>query len=150
MLFEQRIGFLYGLDDCLTYDTKPALLFTDTWTEYEKEISEYYSKSSSNMSRTVQSVFQSLSKNLAGNKIVSKTARYGDEFWRAHSNLAHLGFIEGYIACRSHDKNAPKWSKPSAYYVQQLNEMYNFDDHLGETAPEYEGSAASALERFHD
>jgi hypothetical protein len=147
---DERIGFLYALDDCLTYDVRPALWFDDTWTNYEQKITGYYASSSANRTTSVQHVLERFGKRPTATESAQGGERYGNEFWRAHSDLARRGFLEGYISCRSHYKNAPKWSKPLNYYLEKLNDMYNADDRHGENAPEYAGSVASALDKLRD
>ena len=147
---DERVGFLYALDDCLTYDEKPAMWFDDTWANYEKKISAYYASSSADRSASVEKVFERFGKTGAANRTMQQGERYGDEFWRAHSEIARRGFLEGYFSCRIRDKNAPKWSKPLDFYREKLNDLYNADDRNGENAPEYTGSVASALEKLKD
>jgi len=147
---EERIGFLYALDDCLTYDFKPPLRFDDTWINYEQKISHYYASAPANRDATVESVFRGFGKEAEPLKKASVGERYGNEFWRAHSESARRGFIEGYVSCRTGDKHAPKWSRPVEYYLQRLDDMYNGDDRHGEKAPEYTGSVASALEKLRE
>ena len=147
---DERIGFLYALDDCLTFDTKPARGFDDSWINYERKISRFYDASSSQLTTPIQSVFENFGKGGALAQKAHAKGRYGDEFWRSHNEIARKGFIEGYLSCRVHQKNAPKWSQPVAAYVQKLDDLYNADDRHGEDAPEYTGSVASALEKTAD
>jgi hypothetical protein len=146
---DERIGFLYALDDCLTYDVRPAWSFDDTWANYEEKITSYYAPST-NRSATVQRVFESFGKRASTTQVAKRGERYGDEFWRAHNDLSRRGFLEGYISCRIHRANEPQWSKPINYYLEKLNDMYNADDRHGENAPEYTGSVASALDKLRD
>ena len=147
---DEKTGFLYALDDCLTFDRKPRLIFDDTWINYEQQISSYYAASPSRRTTSVQYVFERFGKYARPSKGLESKARYGDEFWRAHSELARRGFIEGYTSCRAKGPNPLKWSKPTAYYLQKLDDLYNADDRHGEDAPEYTGSVASALEKDSD
>jgi hypothetical protein len=147
---DERTGFLYALDDCLTFDRKPGLLFDDTWITYGKKISSYYLTSSTQLTTPVQSVFEHFGKREGSRKILESKTRYGDEFWRSHNEFARRGFIEGFISCRVKEPNSPKWSKPIDYYLQSLDDLYNADDRHGEDAPEYAGSAASALMKNRD
>ena len=147
---DEQTGFLYALDDCLTFDRKPPLKFDDTWINYERKISSYYALSPSNRTTSVQHVFERFGGKEKSSKGLESMARYGSEFWRAHSAPARLGFIEGFISCRAKEPNPPKWSKPMDYYLQQLNDLYNVDDRHGEDSPEYAGSVASALEKNSD
>lgn len=143
----ERTGFLYALDDCLTFDRKPALLFDQTWAHYEYELTRYFSSSAANRAKPVIEVFRQF-----GKPATSKDngERYGGEFWRAHSDTARHGFVEGYFTCRADDSNVLKWSKPIDFYVQVLNDAYNVDDRKGENAVEYGGPIASVLERVKD
>jgi len=147
---DERIGFLYALDDCLTYDAKPALVFDDTWVNYEKKITEFYRSPSDRRATFVQTIFESFGKSASAHRSMQKSERYGDEFWRSHSELARRGFLDGYFSCRSRYENAPEWSKPLAFYLDSLDDMYNVDDRHGENAPEYTGSVASALDKLRD
>lgn len=145
---DERIGFLYALDDCLTYDEKPAMLFDDTWANYEKKISAYYASPSADQTASVQQVFKRFGKVQAANGIMRPTERYGDEFWRAHTDGVRRGFLEGYFSCRS--GSGARWTKTLDFYLERLNDLYNVDDRKGENAPEYTGSVASALEKLAD
>lgn len=145
---DERTGYLYALDDCLTFDAKPALGFDDSWFNYEQKITKYYDASPSNNMASVQSVFGRFGRRGALAREAHSKERYGDEFWRAHSEIARRGFIEGYISCRVQQVNAPKFSQPVTSYVQELDDLYNADDRHGENAAEYTGSIASALEKF--
>jgi len=144
----ERLGYLYGLDDCLTYDAKPSLLFNDTWIDYEGRITAFYTAKATNLSLSVFTVYRRFGKSETG--LAPKSARYGNEFWRAHSELARRGFLEGYLSCRSRYDKMPRWSKSVGYYLRSLDNMYNVDDRNGEKAPEYAGSVASALEKLKD
>lgn len=97
---DERTGFLYALDDCLAFDEKPALWFDDTWSHYEQEITQYYSFSVLRRGSSVESIFTRFGKKQPGIAASDASARYGDEFWRAHSESVHRGFVEGYFACR--------------------------------------------------
>lgn len=147
---DERIGFLYALDDCLTFDANPAIGFDDSWINYEKKISGYYDASSSRLSISIQSVFEDLGKRGPLVQVARSRERYGDEFWRANDEITRRGFVEGYLSCRTHQKGALKWSRSVAVYVQNLDDIYNADDRHGEDAPEYAGSIASALENIAD
>jgi hypothetical protein len=147
---DEQMGFLYALDDCLAFDRKPPLKFDATWINYQRKISSYYALSPSNLPTSVQHVFERFGGKAKSSKGPESMARYGDEFWRAHNELARRGFIEGFISCRAKEPNSPKWSKPMDYYLQQLDDLYNADDRHEEDAPEYTGSVASALEKNSD
>jgi len=146
---DERLGFLYALDDCLTYDARPVSWFDDTWANYEQQISDYY-RTPSHRTTSVQGVFERFGAKGKPTKHVESGARYGDEFWRSHNDTSRSGFIEGYISCRIIYENAPRWSRPVNYYLGKVNDMYNADDKHGENAAEYEGSVASALEKLRD
>ena len=145
---DERLGFLYALDDCLTYDRKPGLWFDDTWINYEKKVSAYYASSSADQTVSVNKVFEHFGKAPAAHGGIRQSERYGDEFWRAHSDTVRRGFLEGYFSCRS--GSASKWPKTLDFYLEHLNDLYNVDDRKGENAPEYTGSVASALEKLGD
>jgi len=147
---DEQTGFLYALDDCLTFDRKPPLRFDDSWINYEQKIGSYYALSPANMTTSVQGVFERFGKNAKASTGSESKARYGDEFWRAHNELARRGFIEGFTSCRAKEPNSPKWSKPTDYYLHLLDDLYNADDRHGENAPEYTGSVASALRDISD
>jgi hypothetical protein len=147
---DERVGFLYALDDCLTYDAVPHLRFDDTWTNYEKRITSYYASPSANTTASVQQVFERFAKKPIAAKRTKQGERYGDEFWRAHNVHARRGFLEGYISCRTRYKNSVKWSKPVSYYLEKLDDIYNVDDRHGENALENVDSVASALEKLQD
>jgi len=147
---DEKTGFLYALDDCLTFDRKPSLRFDDTWIHYEQRISSYYAFSLANRTISVQRVFERFGQSAESPKGSESKARYGDEFWRAHSELARRGFIEGFTSCRAKEPNPPKWSKPTDCYLHLLDDLYNADDLHGENAPEHTGSVANALKNVSD
>lgn len=147
---DERTGFLYALDDCLTIDKTNALRFDDTWDHYEREITQYYSVSAAHRASLVQSTFERFGKQLHAVAGGAASERYGDEFWRAHNEWVRRGFIEGYIQCRAKEHNGPKWSKDLTYYLHAIDDLYQVDDRHGENAPEYSGSVASALDKMKD
>lgn len=147
---EERVGFLYALDDCLTYDVKPAVWFDGTWAEYQRKITAFYSAAPGHRTTPVETVFTGLGKIPAKGKTSPAEERYGDEFWRAHPAPARRGFLEGYLSCRARAKSSVHWSKPLAYYLDKLDDVYNADDRHGEDVKEYPGSVASALMKLRD
>lgn len=143
---DERTGFLHALEDCLTFDAKPQLIFDGTWGDYEMLIGAYYD-SRADRSPPVQRVFEGFGKR-SGDLESSK--RYGNEFWRSHNEASRRGFVEGHFECEGHTGNSSMWTRELSYYVGRLNDAYNADDRHGEDAPEYTGSVASALHDLRD
>lgn len=147
---DEKIGFLYALDDCLTSDASPKLVFSDTWDNYLKLISQSYAEAPSNNVETVEQLFKNFGKKQTAANSAKINDRYGNEFWRAHNDLARIGFIKGYLSCRMQIAHSPKWSNSFDYYLQKMNDLYNADDRNGLDAQEYTKSVASALETLKD
>lgn len=146
----ERLGFLYALDDCLTYDRKPGLWFDDTWISYENKISAYYASPSADQTTLVNKVFEQFGKAAPTNGTIRRSERYGDEFWRSHNDAVRRGFLEGYFSCRRRYNKATKWSNTLDSYLERLNDLYNVDDRKGKNTPEYTGPVARALEKIED
>ena len=146
----ERLGFLAGLDDCLTYETKTGVKFTDSWASYERKINKYYQSRGANKPTAVQTVFFTfaIQRTFKPNEL---SDRYGDEWWRGESELSRTGFLEGYLSCTESNKDEKSnWSRPLGYYQQKIDDLYNVDDRHGEAAPEYSGTIASALQEMKD
>jgi len=143
---DEKIGFLYALEDCFTFDAKPGLDFDGTWVGDVDRINDFY-RSTGEGSKLVQDVFKRYGKTQTASP---REPMYGNEFWRAHKDEARRGFIEGYVSCRASIDHVLRWSKPALYYVSALNDLYNVDDRFGESGLEYSGAVASALEKLCD
>jgi hypothetical protein len=143
---DERRGFLAGYLDCYVDDQKHALAFDKSWAEYETAITHLYAAGTT---KPVPAVLVSFGK--PNRKALARPHEdFGDEWWRQDSHSARIGFVEGYIACRQTEERGPRWSRPTAFYVDKLNDMYNADDRHGLDAPEYSGSIASALLKLAD
>ena len=143
----ERLGFLYALDDCFSYDTQPKLVFRDTWQHDDERLSAYFGEGE-HRSILVQAAFLQFGQKASSSDSEADGERYGDEFWRSHDDGTRTGYIEGFISCQHTVKPARRWMKPVSFYVGELNRLYNADDHLGEDAPEYDGSVASAMNKL--
>jgi hypothetical protein len=146
----EKVGFLFALDDCLTDDAKPRLIFTDTWDNYVRKITDHYTSTPALRVTPVQQVFKRFGAKRTPTNSKALGERSGPEFWRSGPESARRGFLEGYISCRSQLPGSPKWSKPISDYLNQLNDLYNVDDRHGERASEYSGSVVSALVQLQD
>ena len=144
---DERSGFLSGLHDCLTYGPQSKGSFPDVWQNYPKRVTSYYVDG--DKSKSVMSVFEGFA---APHRRKSRASEnpYGDVFWRSHRDAARSGFVEGFINCKSATRSNIHWSKPTSYYLNRLNQLYNADDRLGENAKEYAGSIDSAMEQNAD
>lgn len=144
---DERVGILYAMDDCLTFDASPQLLFDGKWADYERKVSSAYQSGKVPQSTLVVDVFRKFGKNVGHDSLPKNSERYGDEFWRSHNDPARRGFIEGFISCEKSLGREVLFGASIQTYVQRLNDLYNADDRNGETAPEYAGSASSAIEQ---
>ena len=144
---DERLGFLYALDECLSYDAKPKLVFRDTWQHVDERLGAYFGVGE-HRSILVQAAFLQFGQKASSSPSMADGERYGDEFWRSHDDGTRIGYIEGFISCQHTVNPARRWTKPVSFYVGELNRLYNADDRLGEDAPEYDGSVASAMNKL--
>ena len=144
---DERLGFLYALDDCFSYDTQPKLVFRDTWQHLDERLGAYFGEGE-HRSILVQAAFLQFGQKASSSDSEADGERYGNEFWRSHDDGTRTGYIEGFISCQHTVKPARRWMKPVSFYVGELNRLYNADDRLGEDAPEYAGSVASAMNKL--
>jgi hypothetical protein len=143
---DEKVGFLYALEDCLTSDAKLGLVFDGTWDRSIRQIDEYF-RSSASKTISVQDVFKRQGKPRGSQPL---EPRYGDEFWRARNDGARRGFVEGYVSCRSSIDHVSRWPRSVDDYLKALDDMYNVDDRFGEKGPEFSGSVAEALQKLSD
>ena len=54
---DERLGFLYALDDCLSSDAEPKLIFRDTWQHSDERLSAYF-REGEHRSILVQAAFR--------------------------------------------------------------------------------------------
>jgi hypothetical protein len=145
---EERMGSLFGIVDCLTYEASPPVLIAGKFAVEAQKISHKYEIG------VIPSSTLAIDALLKGHEVINKlpegAERYGNGFWRQNSDDARRGFIEGYISCMKYVGRSTCYSPTTDVYVEKLNQVYNANDRNGMDAPEYDGPVAAAIEKVNE
>lgn len=147
---DERIGALYALEDCLSYDATPRARFEGDWKDYDKKISQGYTSGKVARKVPVVQVFRQFAAKDKAADASSGDERYGNEFWKAQSANGRKGFVQGYIACKGSLDAGQAYGGAVTQYVDKLDAMYNAGAGKGDKAADYTGSVASAIDRARD
>jgi len=125
----EKIGFLYALYDCYSPRASIPTLFQDSYVSMEKSITDYYA--SANRAISIENAIKRIKSQSKKAPVGERDAKFGGfdrEYWAPIGDSERRGYVESYIACRSHYANSPKWSQPVDYYVKSIGEMYNIEE----------------------
>lgn len=156
---EERLGYLAGYIDCATTDAGKQRLAVG-WYSLEPKITKYYGRGASVVARPAWEILKELAaaepanpSNRGGESYPGKHGMFDGEYWRQSPPDHRLGFIEGYLDCRTVEEvSGVRYSKATAAYVARLSEWFGIeaDDPSEVRADRAEVKIADALHLFRD
>lgn len=152
---DRHSGYLAGYLDCAAYDKGEKSLSEVSWQTYQPFISQFYKSHPADREKAVWLVFrEAVAKNppktnSSGEQYSQKHGIFDGEYWRIMMPDERLGFVEGYIRCRTSITPTSTFSKKPELYVSEISKWYRIKQ--DEIDPSRESiPIATVLYKFRD
>jgi hypothetical protein len=151
---DERTQFVAGYLDCAAYDDGNTRLAEAQWNGIEPEITRYYTSHPQMTRRTVPSLILALgaasrSTDPAGERYPEKHGIFDGDYWRQITQSGRIGFVEGYLACRTSGIEKRQFAAhTAAWYVSQIDRTYRLTPEDGEDENDASKKIASIIQKL--
>jgi hypothetical protein len=128
---DQHTGFLAGYLDCAVYDAGEKQFAGASWDAMEPRISSYYASHPTGLDQSIASVLPEFApappalKPGSGEKYPERHGIFDGEYWRQSTPDQRLGYLLGYLECKSVLRNPkPDFSRDASWYEKQISGWY--------------------------
>ena len=151
---DERTQFVAGYLDCAAYDDGNTRLAEAQWNGIEPEITRYYASHPQMTRRTVPSLILALgaasrSTDPAGEPYPEKHGIFDGDYWRQITPSGRIGFVEGYLACRTSGLEKHQFAAhTAAWYVSQIDRTYRVTPEDDEDENDASKKIASIIQKL--
>jgi hypothetical protein len=149
----RQLGFVSGYYDCYRYDLRQRVKSNGSYEEWQEAVTQNYAQLRYNLDSLVPFVLRQVFRTYrrktpviqGGERWTEPHGFFDGMWWRGATEDEQVGFVEGYIWCRSREatKQRVNFSGNADTYVSRLSEHF-------ENPSNEDEKIARALYRFRD